>query len=375
MSYTEKYVRTDAAGGGNGTTDANSGANGAYTLAEAITHAASNTAIRYNVKSGTYTLAADLAIPAAATEANNVWQGFQTTIGDLLTVGRATATGDLTVTNFPVIDGSTLYAITSVGSYNQLINLSVTTGKNAAVITMATSCSGVQLYRCKFNSSHATTATTLVTGSSATYSVVDCDIVGASSGAFTGINTGRGTAVGNKVTNTNGSPSATSVGINVSDIGSSAFGNIVNGFGIGITVGSGHLTVHNSIYDCTTGIFLNGTSACVINNVVQDVSGYLFRGAASTGSPLLLNNASTTPTSGRLDTSTMGSEIREISPISLSGNPFTNAGSGDFTLNNTAGAGADCRAASLLFGGEADLGAVQHTDAGGGGAQGSGFFA
>lgn len=58
--------------------------------------------------------------------------------------------------------------------------------------------------------------------------------------------------------------------------------------------------------------------------------------------------------------------------VTLSGNPFTNAGSNDFSLNNTAGAGAACRAAGFntLPGGTTvsyeDIGVAQHQDSGGG---------
>ena len=59
--------------------------------------------------------------------------------------------------------------------------------------------------------------------------------------------------------------------------------------------------------------------------------------------------------------------------VTLSGDPFTNAASGDFTLNATASAGAAARAvgapASILGvtgAGYPDIGVLQHQDAGGG---------
>jgi len=59
--------------------------------------------------------------------------------------------------------------------------------------------------------------------------------------------------------------------------------------------------------------------------------------------------------------------------VTLTGDPFNGASSGDFSLNNTAGAGAACRAAGFpgaLPGGSTtgylDIGAAQHQDAGGG---------
>lgn len=58
--------------------------------------------------------------------------------------------------------------------------------------------------------------------------------------------------------------------------------------------------------------------------------------------------------------------------VTGSGDPFANGASNDFTLNNTTGAGAACRAASwpgaLQSGGQGylDMGALQHQDSGGG---------
>lgn len=60
--------------------------------------------------------------------------------------------------------------------------------------------------------------------------------------------------------------------------------------------------------------------------------------------------------------------------ITLSGDPFTNAASGDYSLNNTAGAGAACRGVGVpttfpggLTTNTLDIGAAQHAEAGGGG--------
>ena len=74
---------------------------------------------------------------------------------------------------------------------------------------------------------------------------------------------------------------------------------------------------------------------------------------------------------------TNGTEAAAVrKTYTLSGSPFVNAGSGDFSLNNTAGAGAVCRAANLgrvydpTDSGSEDfngsLGAVQLAAAGGG---------
>lgn len=68
------------------------------------------------------------------------------------------------------------------------------------------------------------------------------------------------------------------------------------------------------------------------------------------------------------------------SDVTLTADPFTGAGAGNFALNSTAGGGAACRAAGFpgafpggLTTGYLDIGAVQHQDAGGGGAAGPVF--
>lgn len=83
MAWTERYVRADADGTGNGTTDANSGVNGAWTLAQAITNAAAGQ--RLNVKTGTYayTTTAMTFANDGTTTAQILWRGFSTTPGDL----------------------------------------------------------------------------------------------------------------------------------------------------------------------------------------------------------------------------------------------------------------------------------------------------
>jgi hypothetical protein len=58
--------------------------------------------------------------------------------------------------------------------------------------------------------------------------------------------------------------------------------------------------------------------------------------------------------------------------VTLTGNPFTNAAGGDFSLNSTSGAGAACRGTGYpgvfpggLTTGHVDIGAVQHAASGG----------
>ena len=79
----------------------------------------------------------------------------------------------------------------------------------------------------------------------------------------------------------------------------------------------------------------------------------------------IMYNAYGSNTSG----ATNGVESSETGAVTLTGDPFTNAGSGDFSLNNTAGAGAALRAAGFpgtMPGGTTtgyhDIGVAQHAD-------------
>lgn len=83
MAWTERYMRADAAGGGDGTTDTNSGANGAWTLAEALAAVAAGQ--RVNVKAGTYAnTTTNRTFATAGTTTQPIWwRGFKTTPGDM----------------------------------------------------------------------------------------------------------------------------------------------------------------------------------------------------------------------------------------------------------------------------------------------------
>lgn len=98
-----------------------------------------------------------------------------------------------------------------------------------------------------------------------------------------------------------------------------------------------------------------------INCVAVNCTGHGYDTADNT---VLVNCADYNNTAGR----TSGTPLADISPINLTGDPFTNAASGDFSLNNTAGAGAALRAAGIQVAeqtGYQDVGAVQHQSTGG----------
>lgn len=140
----------------------------------------------------------------------------------------------------------------------------------------------------------------------------------------------------------------------------------------------------NSIYNCDDAISLptvfaigSDGSLLVVNNIIYSCTGYGVNNSSGTDfvEALVLNNAMGSLTSGRLNGF---GNLEEISSISLTGDPWTDAANGDFTLNNTAGAGAACRTVGFptdidhdgSTDNYADIGALQHQDSGGGGGTG-----
>lgn len=120
------------------------------------------------------------------------------------------------------------------------------------------------------------------------------------------------------------------------------------------------------------GIRLEGDfnrNTLIQNCILKNNGGYGINGVNGTGGPWQgRNNAYHNNTSGARNNVSLPDDT------DLTGDPFTAAGSDDFSLNNTAGAGAACRAAGFpgvypggTTTGFIDIGAVQHADPAGGG--------
>lgn len=127
-------------------------------------------------------------------------------------------------------------------------------------------------------------------------------------------------------------------------VGNSVHGNGGNGFYMGSAVGMSEVV--NNIFVGNTAYGVNmpsGADSVAVRNT---------------------NNAYYNNTSGARNNLSAGTN-----DVTLSGDPFTNAAGGDFTLNSTAGAGASCRAAADPA--YLDIGALQHQDSGGGSAGGA----
>jgi hypothetical protein len=107
----------------------------------------------------------------------------------------------------------------------------------------------------------------------------------------------------------------------------------------------------------------NRPTPCV-NCISFSDSGYGYKGLDLNGWLISCAYGGDGGGSGRSDTT----PLSDLSPITLTSDPFTNAAGGDFSLNNTAGGGALLRAAGFdpFWGsGFADIGVFQHQDSGG----------
>ncbi len=141
--------------------------------------------------------------------------------------------------------------------------------------------------------------------------------------------------------------------------------------------GDGLLFINGSVYNITRDAFRYGENTAIdtrpllIRNVVMsNIGGYCFNDTGSlafkTSAQQTDHNACNPTGSGFYNNWPAG-----VGDITLSANPFTNGGSNDFSLNNTAGGGASAKAAGfpgvLNSGGTGyiDLGALQSQATGG----------
>jgi hypothetical protein len=109
-----------------------------------------------------------------------------------------------------------------------------------------------------------------------------------------------------------------------------------------------------------------------MNCIAETNAGYGIKNPGNGDVTVLLHNATYNNTSGGISAGTGKSNLN-IGAVTGSGSFFTDAPNQDFSLNNTAGAGAVARAAgfpgALAVGGTGylDIGALQHADPAGGG--------
>lgn len=353
MAWTERYVRADADSSGDGTTDANSGANGSFTLAQMLADTTSGS-VRYNVKVGTYsrTTSADTFTTAGTASAPRAIRGFNSTIGDLEANGR-TRGGALVTTNFPVITYTTGNITFPANMIVEAI--SVTSARFGATATAGSS--GDIFRRCKFANTQSI-ASNAVCLSASSAIITDCDFAISSSDAGARcISTAGSLDVTDSLFTGGGSGSGVITGT-----GSTAFTRCMMrdlGYGVSYT---GIFSAHRcSLRNIAGNYFNNLSGPLFILNCVAWGSGGSSKFYNSTTSvrPLLkINNF--VGNMGSSDTNE--GDWLMYTETALTADPFTS--STDLTLNATAGGGAAVKAAG--YPAYLDGGAWQSQASGGG---------
>lgn len=195
MAYAERYVRADAAGGGDGTTNTNSGVNGAWTLAEGIANEAAG--MRLNVLAGTYASTTTTRTFAAVgtTTAPIWWRGFKATIGDqdannvavagtdipslTFTTGQMVVSGAHHIFSSLDITGACTTAggqVTWSGTAGDMHGVRITnTAVNSAgrALTTFSGASGLSCVRCYFTTA-ATTVDRIINNGAASLNLYGC---------------------------------------------------------------------------------------------------------------------------------------------------------------------------------------------------------
>lgn len=356
-----KYVRHDADGSGDGTTTASTGATGAWTFAQmlAATPAAGDE-IRI-MATGTYSRSAAGSINYAnGTAAANI----------KITGANASGTVDGTRPTIQASAGGiTLLQINSSHIYLDYLIVDGNSQASVHGIDLA-----ANYTRCRRSKAMGTTLTGLrlnaanncyaeqieVTGCSG---LAGIELAGAGSRArfcYSHDNTIHGFR-------SNGASGSFEFCISESNSGAGTDGFNNNSVGYGAT----NCIAYNNGRD---GFNLDGNAGfgTYLTNCIA--YGNASEGFGSDGvksGAFLLNCAGGNNTSGNYN----GTNLVNVESLqALTGDPFTNAAAGDFSLNNTASAGAACRAAGFpgaypagLTTGYLDIGAAQHQDAGGGG--------
>ena len=335
MAWTEKYCDSAAGGGGDGSSGS------PWTLTEALANVAINE--RINIK-GTHTLSALASVATNGSSPTNTWgcsmRGYTTTIGD---GGKAT------------IDGGTSYqmqvqATASGWLFENLIVTASGAGINGAMETNATQ--GFYL-NCDFEyTGTAAKAAFCIFNNKTSNKFWGCTFKNTTSSTGCALQASDGAQL-YYCTARSGNH-----GFYIPDPGAHvhAVGCLAVGSG---TTGSrgfsfhGSSTVHgtiigNTVYNFHYGFYgyaLDASNPLTIaNNITYTVLYGIYLELASTESALIHTNAFglvTTNNYYQVDTAFRWNDI------TLTADPFTDKANDDFSLNDTAGGGAACKAAGL----------------------------
>lgn len=317
------YVDVSVGNDGNAGTSPGAG-NAWATLSHAFSTATDRDTI-YVKASGAYTTTTTLTPPSSGLPNNSPTRviGYNTTVTDN---GRVSLSTSSAIDPVIQVNGSCVLANFSIDGGNTAVT-GITTANRGAI---ASNCKVQQCTTNGINSSNGSF-------------VFNCEVTNLKTGASYGIISGH--AVGCYIHDSPG------VGMLVdqSDHGAAVIGCVIaNMLSDGVQMGAlGHcLLLGCSIYgnggdgvDASNGSYESGS---VLNCVIYGNGGYGINWGFSIPQLANLNyNALGSNTSGDYHNVSAGPN-----DVSLSGNPFTNVGTGDYSLNNTAGAGAACRSAA-----------------------------
>ena len=306
------------------------------------------------VKSGTYSVATT--ITATTTWAGCKIEGYGTTHGDLGTAPLLQATAAVNVLR--------LYSVTG-GTDNRLTNVNIdgnSTGLIGLLGSSFNSNSGITVVGCKVYG--CVTAGIYIPAP--TGWLINCEIysnvIGVGDASSLSTTHMYGCVIRNNTSDGAYRLSESKIDRCV------AHSNGATGFnpgGQGINIFS-HCVAYGNTTDGFGTTLGNSRATKFINCISVSNGGYGFRSATSDQAQARYC-ATYNNTTSAFDSNVQNANFGNIA---LSGNPFTNAGSGDFSLIST-GAGAQCRAAGFpgvfpggLTTGYPDIGAAQHADSG-----------
>lgn len=348
MAWTDRFVRADASGSGDGTADSSGSA---WTFAQAVANVTGG--MRVNVRAGTYSLTTTtLQFSVEGTKTSRMWwRGFSTSPGDL--------DNDFTTTK-PQLSFTTGYPFV-FGDYQFFSNLHFNSSNPTNYMVQAGGF-GCHWHRCRFTTAGDGRVDLETGGQIFNQCYIEAPTTATRAVYFTaGNNIIRGCAIVGGVIGVDnvGSGNATTV-LNCTVRGAS-------GVGVSWVGGSTASLIGNTIAGCGShGININVSTAegVCIGNLLSDNTGSGINIAA--GNHVLIANNSFY--SNAAEISGLG-DIPNHYPVTESSDPLTNLAGGDLSLVS----GALSRGAGMggfentSYTSYLDIGAVQSDAAGSGG--------
>lgn len=333
---TTYYV--DGASGSDGNAGTSTGA-ALKTLGKASTSTAAGDTI-YVKASATYNEI--LTFRSTGTASSPViWEGYSTTPGDL---GRATVEGGNTRSSNVRVNNCS----------NNIVKNFILQGATTDSINYTDLGGNGFFFNCKILKGSGTSPASV---SSTGYAAFALTIVGSEISGFTGSGTGTGSGIVLRRIEFCEIHGNTGDGITLSSYrtaGEMQNNIIYSNGGKGISLsGAGQVGIisNNTINGNTSdGISIDGadnSNVIIQNNVITSNGGYGINIVNAPSGTTFINpdkNFFYLNTSGEINNT---ARVAQLSPnVTLSGTPYTSSGTGDYSLNNTAGAGSSVRSAA-----------------------------